>query len=155
MSLLLSRKEAKGYFLLVFDEFVWPFSKWRPGQPDGDGTAAYYSTDSTVLDANETKAGVAGVCVQEIIGEKLTLGKVSSCTLVNATQIEVEGRKYCAISTGLKTQTQSIADCKTLNARLPLPKSNAESNAFVQNFPNRTWIDITTDQVKGQRLSAL
>ena len=40
--------------------------KWSPGQPTGDGTAAYYSTDSQVFDSNTTKTGVVGVCVQEI-----------------------------------------------------------------------------------------
>ena len=48
---------------------IWFFSKWSPGQPNGDGTAAYYSTDSQVLDAKETKIGVVGVCVQEITDE--------------------------------------------------------------------------------------
>ena len=78
-----------------------------------------------------------------------TLGKVSSCTLLNATKIEVQGRKYCAVSTGPKTQSQSINYCKALNARLPLPKSNPESNAFFVKFRSRTWIDIT-DPVRGK-----
>ena len=74
---------------------------------------------------------------------------MSSCTLLNATKIEVLGRKYCAVNTGPKTQSQSVAHCKTINSRLPLPKSAAEAIAFYIKFPNRTWIDIT-DPARGR-----
>ena len=69
MSHHLSRKELEVCFLLIFSEILCFLSKWSPGQPNGDGTAAYYSTDSQVLDAKETKVGVMGVCVQEITDE--------------------------------------------------------------------------------------
>ena len=78
------------------------------------------------------------------------LGKVSSCTLSNATQIHVGNNKYCAVRQGHKTQSQAIAHCKTLNARLPLPKSKAESLALFEMFPSNTWIDIT-DRGTGSR----
>ena len=71
------------------------------------------------------------------------IGEVSSCTLTKAKIICVEYREYCAVNTGFKSQSQAIAHCKTLNARLPLPKSNEESVAFHREFPDRTWIDIT------------
>ena len=71
------------------------------------------------------------------------LGKVSSCTLSNSTKINVENRTYCAVDYGYKTQSQAIAHCKTLNARLPLPKSDVESDAFLKEFPPKIWIDIT------------
>ena len=81
------------------------------------------------------------------------LGKVSNCTLslcpvsvcanYPVKQINVEERKYCAMTQGYMTQSQGVAHCKTLNARLPLPKSNAESDAFYKEYFSRTWIDIT------------
>ena len=71
MTLYSSSKESKVWFLLVvfLVKIIWFLSKWQPGQPNGDGTAAYYSTDSQVLDAKETKTGVEGVCVQEFIND--------------------------------------------------------------------------------------
>ena len=69
MSHHLSRKELEVCFLLIFSEILCFLSKWSPGQPNGDGSAAYYSTDSQVSDANKTETGVVGVCVQEIIVE--------------------------------------------------------------------------------------
>ena len=71
-----------------------------------------------------------------------TLGKVSRCTLSNAKTLTVGKSKYCAIDQGYKSQSQAIAHCKTLNARLPLPKSRLELAIFHKAFPNRTWIDI-------------
>ena len=58
-------------------------------------------------------------------------------------QIIVGKQEYCAVSQGYKPQSQAIDHCKVLNARLPLPKSEAESAAFLKTFPSRTWIDIT------------
>ena len=81
---------------------------------------------------------------------KRLLGEVPTCTLIDAQQIEVEGRKYCAVHTGVRTQSESVAHCKRLNARLPLPKSKAEYASFEKIFPNRAWIDITKpDYVEG------
>ena len=57
------------------NKIIWLHLKWSPGQPNGNGTAAYYSTDSQVSDAKETKTGIAGVCVQEIVGETTTSSK--------------------------------------------------------------------------------
>ena len=69
MTFHMSSKESKVRFRLIFNKIIWLLPKWSPGQPNGDGTAAYYSSDSQVSDAEQTKTGVAGVCVQEIIDE--------------------------------------------------------------------------------------
>ena len=78
-----------------------------------------------------------------------SLGKVSSCTLSHVgpwrpvRPIIVGNRKYCANEHGYKTQSQASALCKSLNARLPLPKSEAEYASFFKQFPYPAWIDIT------------
>ena len=85
-----------------------------------------------------------------------SLGEVPFCTLTDAKQIEVEGRKYCAVNMGVKTQSQAIATCKNLNARLPLPKSEVESSSFLKMFPDRTWLDITNpvfEHIKVNKMS--
>ena len=87
------------------------------------------------------------------------LGKVSNCTLSNAKQINVKNRTYCAadhstFAEGYKTQSQALAHCKTLNARLPLPKSNAEAVAFFKVFATKTWIGIT-DTGTGSKLPSV
>ena len=71
-----------------------------------------------------------------------------------ATKIEVEGRKYCAKWIGLKPQSEAIAICQTINARLPLPKSSIETDAFAKRFPYPIWLDIT-DPVKDRNRQQL
>ena len=80
------------------------------------------------------------------------IGIVSNCTLPNAKHLKnlphvTLKRKYCAVYQGYKTQPQALAHCKALNARLPLPKSDAESFVFTRLYLNLrhtlTWIDIT------------
>ena len=81
------------------------------------------------------------------------IGIVSHCTLPNAKLIKNifnSKRKYCAVVQGNKNQSQAVTHCKALNARLPLPKSDAESAAFYREFSVRVWIDIT-DQGSGPR----
>ena len=78
-----------------------------------------------------------------------SLGKVAQCTLTGAQNIDVDGRTYCAINAGEKAQSEGISHCTKLNARLPLPKSDAEFTAFKQFSPDLTWIGIT-DPVRGR-----
>ena len=71
------------------------------------------------------------------------LGIVSNCTLVGAKKIDVDSGKYCVANEGQKTRSEAFLKCKTLNARLPLPKNEAEVAAFLKLSPNKTWIGIT------------
>ena len=41
--------------------------QWNISQPDGDGTAAYWSSNGTIFDTSEVTAGIAALCVQRII----------------------------------------------------------------------------------------
>ena len=79
------------------------------------------------------------------------LGIVSKCTLIDAQTISVYSGNYCVLNKGEKTQSEAYSQCKALNARLPLPKNDAEMTAFLRSSPNKTWIGIT-DPVRGQNL---
>ena len=63
------KQRVKSLLFSRLNTIIWLHLKWSPGQPNGYGTAAYYSTDSQVSDAKETKTGVEGVCVQEFIND--------------------------------------------------------------------------------------
>ena len=73
---------------------------------------------------------------------RCTLGIVAKCTLTCAQFINVEKRKYCVIDEGYKTQSEAIDHCKTLNSRLPVPRSKAELFAFINTIKKHTWIGI-------------
>ena len=79
------------------------------------------------------------------------LGIVSKCSLVGAQNIVVNSGKYCVVNKGEKSQSEAYSQCKLLNARLPLPKSEAEMAAFLKVSPNNTWIDIR-NAVRGRNL---
>ena len=64
--------------------------QWGKTQPNGDGAAAYWSSDGTVSDTLETKSKVRGVCVQEIKGSistKVNSGCPSSLRVVSANSL--------------------------------------------------------------------
>ena len=101
-------------------------------------TTTRATTTSTFTTSTQTKSST------NVFSLGKNFGKVQSCSLKKAKLISVEKKKYCAVDQGdTKTQSEAIAHCKTLNARLPLPKSNKESAAFLKAFPSTTWIDIT------------
>ena len=71
------------------------------------------------------------------------LGNVEHCSLVNATNITVDCRKYCAIlKKGLYQGNETFEECKAMNARVVLPKSQKEMTAFLKFSPGRTWIGL-------------
>ena len=49
------------------------------------------------------------------------------------------------------SQLNGIAHCKELNAKLPLPKNERESRAFLRFSPNRTWIDLRDPAMSGKK----
>ena len=77
------------------------------------------------------------------------LGIVSKCSLVGAQTLDVYTGKYCVVDKGHKSQSEAFLLCKSLNARLPLPRNDDEMAAFLKLSPNKTWIGIT-DPVRGQ-----
>ena len=82
------------------------------------------------------------------------LGVVSKCTLTGAKTISVSSEKYCVVNNGKKSQPDASSLCKASNARLPLPKNEAEVIAFLKLSPNETWIDIR-DAVSGRNILEL
>ena len=58
--------------------------------------------------------------------------------------IDVYSGKYCIVNKGEKSQSEAYSQCKASNARLPLPKNEAEMAAFLKISPNNTWIGIRT-----------
>ena len=83
-----------------------------------------------------------------------SLGVVSRCTLIGAKNINVFSEKYCVVNNGVMSQSEASSLCKASNARLPLPKNEAERIAFLKVSPNETWIDIR-DAVSGRNILEL
>ena len=79
------------------------------------------------------------------------LGNVSKCTLIGAKRIDIYSGKYCVVNEGERSQSDAYSQCKELNARLPLPKNQAEMDAFINISPQNTWIGIRT-AVRGRKL---
>ena len=81
----------------------------------------------------------------------MNLGVVSKCSLIGGKSIKVFSNKYCVVNIGEKSRSEASLLCKALNARLPLPKNDAETTAFLKISPNQTWIDIR-DPVSGRNI---
>ena len=79
------------------------------------------------------------------------LGTVSKCTLVGAKRINTYTDKYCVANRGEKSQSEAYSQCRSLNARLPLPKNKDEMAAFLEISAKNTWIGIRT-AVRGRNL---
>ena len=79
------------------------------------------------------------------------LGIVSKCTLVGAKKINTYSGKYCVANRGEKSQSEAYSQCRSLNARLPLPKNKDEMAAFLEISSKNTWIGIRT-AVRGRNL---
>ena len=59
------------------------------------------------------------------------LGIVARCTLEgDVKNIKVDGRSYCVVDHGHKKHSEAVEFCKNLNARLPLPRNEAELDEF-------------------------
>ena len=69
--------------------------------------------------------------------------------MAGAKSISISSDKYCVVNKGVKTRLEAYSQCKASNARLPLPKNDAEMAAFLKISPKKTWMGIT-DPVRGQ-----
>ena len=81
-------------------------------------------------------------------------GLAPKCTMSGAKKINVYSGKYCVVNKGEQSQSEAILQCKASNARLPLPKNEAEMAAFLKLSPNKTWIGII-DPVRGRKFYVL
>ena len=73
------------------------------------------------------------------------------CTLEGSTiSITVDGRSYCYVDKGRMTYYDGRAACESLDAKLPLPKSEAESLAFGMLGGNFYYLDLTDPSKSGK-----
>ena len=50
--------------------------------------------------------------------------------------VNVDGRSYCVIAKGRMKHQEAVKICKSLNARLPLPRNKIEFKAFIDIMGN-------------------
>ena len=55
--------------------------------------------------------------------------------------INVDGRSYCIVDKGNHKHSAAVDICKNLNARLPLPRNEKESDEFRKISPFWTNVD--------------
>ena len=84
-----------------------------------------------------------------LLGSKL--GVVPQCTLTGKIRkFTYDGRTYCMVDHGRKSQDGAIDFCKKLNAGLPLPKSKGEAMEFLKITGSQTvWIGLTDSTQSG------
>ena len=60
------------------------------------------------------------------------LGFVSKCTLTGKVHnLKINGHQYCVVDKEKRKHSEAVEICKNLNARLPLPRDQAEAHAFM------------------------
>ena len=70
------------------------------------------------------------------------LGIVSKCSLNGTVKnINVNGRSYCVVDKGNHKHPEAIELCKKLNARLPLPRNEQESDELIK-IGGKTWTNV-------------
>ena len=70
------------------------------------------------------------------------LGIVSKCSLNGTVKnINVNGRSYCVVDEGNHKHPEAIELCKKLNARLPLPRNEQESDELIK-IGGKTWTNV-------------
>ena len=85
------------------------------------------------------------------------LGVVPECTLTSkfppVRKLTYDGRTYCMVYRGNKSQDEAINFCKKSNAGLPLPKSKGEVDEFlkitVSHISHNVWIGLTDSTKSG------
>ena len=111
---------------------------------------SFKKTLGTTTSITTTTTTTTTTITTTTLAEK-NLGIVSKCTLVGAKRINTYTGKYCVANRGEKSQSEAYSQCRSLNARLPLPKNEAEMAAFFTISPKNTWIGIRT-AVRGRNL---
>ena len=75
-----------------------------------------------------------------------------NCTLVGAKYILVDERLYCVNKNGKMNQNRAMQYCKELNAKLPLPVSSLEFEAFSKfSSPYTAWIGMSDPSNSGKK----
>ena len=78
------------------------------------------------------------------------LGKVTECTLEKpVTTINVHNRSYCTKSVGKNNYKNAVSHCKSLNSRLPAPKSSEEWDMFHKSINDVSWLGVTDPSKSG------
>ena len=71
-----------------------------------------------------------------------------TCSLKNATEVNVDGKLFCLAYIGQRKHKDALQLCQSLNATLPLPTSIKEHNHFVESFKrlgiNEKMNDLST-----------
>ena len=84
--------------------------------------------------------------------EKEKIGKVSACTLKKAKSwSNLNGEKFCGRVVGEDTQTNGAQKCKSMNAKLPQPRTKSALRKFTATFSYAAhansyqsfWLDMT------------
>ena len=56
------------------------------------------------------------------------------CSLKNAIDVNIDGKLFCLAHIGQAKHKDALQLCRSLNATLPLPKSNTEYHHFIGSF---------------------
>ena len=79
------------------------------------------------------------------------LGTVTKCSLTGAITIKVDTRSYCIKEIGSHSHANAILICKNLNSKLPIPKNQAEVDAFTKHYPDSIWLGLSDPGKTGIR----
>ena len=84
--------------------------------------------------------------------EKEKIGKVNACTLLKAKSwSNLNGEKFCGRVIGEDTQSNGASKCKSMNAKLPQPRTKSALRKFTATFSYAAhansyqsfWLDMT------------
>jgi len=129
--------------------------------PAANAPVANYGPKGLILSAKGTHNDQT-LCVQEIIVEKEhvwdmskvekeKIGKVHACTLLKAKSwSNLNGEKFCGRVIGEDTQPNGASKCKSMNAKLPQPRTKSALRKFTATFSYAAqsgyqsfWLDMT------------
>ena len=66
-----------------------------------------------------------------------------------AQSFTVNKRNFCVLKRGRKSQVVGTAECKDLNAKLPIPTSQAEINELRKIYVGWIWLGISDPSSSG------
>ena len=101
-----------------------------------------------------TKLAVTGKNKNQLVKIPWQLGVVQQCTLTGSIKkIAYDGKTYCMVYHGRKSQDEAITFCKKLNAGLPLPKNKGEEDEFLKITGSHLafWIGLTDSTQSGNK----
>ena len=82
---------------------------------------------------------------------KEKIGKVNACTLLKSKSwSNLNGEKFCGRVIGEDTQQNGVQKCKSMNAKLPQPRTKGALRKFTATFSYEAqsgyqsfWLDMT------------